>query len=117
MIDALGIYSEDAEKLGPHVSWTKTKFLYVDDGPILPPLQLGNDTFEPVKSFVFLGCTVTNNGDLQQEIFRRRALAASTLQPLWQPFWRHQTISCKTKLRIFNSAILPFCFMAQNLGP
>lgn len=67
----LGIHSKEAEKLSLHVSWTKTKFLYVDDGPDPPPLQLGNDTDEPVKSFVYLVSTVTNNGDLQPEIFRR----------------------------------------------
>ncbi|KAL1276258.1 hypothetical protein QQF64_035881 [Cirrhinus molitorella] len=37
--DALDVYSEEAEKLGLYVSWTKTKFMHVGDGPDPPPLR------------------------------------------------------------------------------
>ncbi|CAM4466358.1 unnamed protein product [Leuciscus chuanchicus] len=80
--DALGIYSEEAEKLGLQVSWTKTKFMYVGDRPHPPSLRLGNNIVEPVKNFVYLGSIVTDNRDLKPEITRRRALAASALQSL-----------------------------------
>lgn len=53
--DALGIYSEYAERLDLQVSWTKTKFMHVMDGLDPPPLRLGSDIVEPVKSFVYLG--------------------------------------------------------------
>lgn len=98
--DDVGIYSEEAKHLSLQVSWTKTKFMYVGDGPDPPPLRLDN-IIEPVKNFEYLGSIVTDNGDLKPEITRRRALAASALHSLW----RHQTISRKTKLRIYNSAV------------
>lgn len=85
--DSLGIHSEEAEKLGLQMSWTKTKFMYVGDGPDPPPLQLDNDIVEPVRNFVYLGSIVTDNRDLKPEITCRRALAASTLQSLWKPLW------------------------------
>uniref|UniRef100_A0A8C2BVL8 Reverse transcriptase domain-containing protein n=1 Tax=Cyprinus carpio TaxID=7962 RepID=A0A8C2BVL8_CYPCA len=89
--DTLGIYSEEAEKLGLQLSWTKTKFMYVGDRPHPPSLRLGNDIVEPVKNYVYLGSIVTDNGDLKPGITRRRALATSALQSLWKPLWRHQT--------------------------
>ncbi|XP_045915344.1 SLAIN motif-containing protein 1-like [Micropterus dolomieu] len=114
---ALGIYIEEAEKLGLQVSWTKTKFMYVGDGPYPIPLRFGNDTVEPVSSFVYLGSLVTNNGDLKPEITRRRALAASALQSLWKPLWRHHTISRRMKLRIYNLAVLPILLYGSETWP
>lgn len=115
--DALGIYSEEAARLGLQVSWTKTKFMYVGDGPDPPPIHIGSDIVEPVKSFVYLGSMVTDNGSLKPEILRRRALAASALQSLWKPLWRHQTISRKTKLRIYNSAVLSILLYGSETWP
>ncbi|GAA6104692.1 SLAIN motif-containing protein 1-like [Tachysurus ichikawai] len=112
--DALAIYSEEAEKLGLQVSWTKTKFMYIGDRPHPPSLQLGNDIVELVKN---LGSIVTDNGDVKPEITRRRALAASALQSLWKPLWRHQTISRKTKLRIYNSALLSILLYGSETWP
>lgn len=115
--DTLGIYSEEAEKLGLRVCWTKTKFMYVGDGPYPPLLLLDNDIVEPVKSFVKLGSIVTDNGDLKPEITHRRALAASALQSLWKPLWQHQIISRKTKLWINNSAILSILLYGSETWP
>ncbi|KAG7503735.1 hypothetical protein JOB18_043998 [Solea senegalensis] len=91
--------------------------MYVGDRPDPPPLRLGNNIVEPVESFVYLGSIVTDYGDLKPEIIRRRALAASALQSLWKPLWRHQTISGKTKLRIYNSAILSILLYGSETWP
>lgn len=115
--DTLGICSEEAEKLGLQVSWIKTKYMYIGDGPHPIPLRFGNDIVEPVSNFVYLGSLVTNNGDLKPEITRRRALAASALQSLWKPLWRHQTISRRTKLRIYNLAVLSILLYGSETWP
>ncbi|GAA6085621.1 SLAIN motif-containing protein 1-like, partial [Tachysurus ichikawai] len=115
--DALGIYSEEAEKLGLQVSWMKTKFMYVGDRPHPPSLRLGNDILELVKNFVYLVSIVTDNGDIKPEITRRKALAASALQSLWKPLWRHQTISRKMKLRIYDSAVLSILLYGLETWP
>ncbi|KAL1268493.1 hypothetical protein QQF64_033856 [Cirrhinus molitorella] len=111
--DALDVYREESEKLGLYVSWTKAKFMHVGDGPDPPPLRFGDNIVEPVKNFVYLGSTVTDNGDLKPEILRSRALAASALQSLW----RHQTISRKTKLRIYNSTVLSILLSGSGTWP
>ena len=65
--DALVIYQEEANKLGLRVSWPKTKAMHIGDGPNPPPICIGDDTVEFVKSFVYLGALITNNGDLKPE--------------------------------------------------
>lgn len=114
---ALTIYQTEAAKLGLQVSWQKTKLMYIGDGPSPPPLSSGSDEVEFVSSFIYLGSTITNNGDLKPEIDRRRALAAAAMQSLWRPLWRHHSVSHKTKLRIYNTAVLPILLYGAESWP
>ena len=62
---------------------------------------------EFADSFVYLGSTVTNNGDPKPEIERRRALSSNVMQALRNPLRRQQSISRTTKMRIY-------CTMQQS---
>uniref|UniRef100_A0A3B3BPI5 Uncharacterized protein n=1 Tax=Oryzias melastigma TaxID=30732 RepID=A0A3B3BPI5_ORYME len=115
--DALSVYSEEAKKLGLHVNGTKTKFMHVGEGPDSLSILLGNDTVEPVKNFVYLGSNVADYGDLKPEILLRGALAASALQSLRKPLWRHKSISRKMKLRIYNSTVLSILLYGSETWP
>ena len=115
--EALVIYQEEANKLGLKVSWPKTKAMHIGDGPRPLPINIGNDSVEFVDSFVYLGSLITNNGDMKPEIDRRRGIAATTMRSLWQPLWRHRSISIKTKLRIYNTAILPILLYGAETRP
>ena len=53
------------------------------------------------------GFTISNTGDLRPEINRRRALAASALKALDRPLWRQRNVSRRTKLRVYNTTVLP----------
>ena len=115
--DALVIYQEEANKLCLRVSCPKTKAMHIGDGPSPPPLCIGSDTVEFVDSFNYLGSLVTNNGDLKPEIDRRRGIAATAMKSLWQPLWRHRTISRRTKLKIYNSAIMSILLYGAETWP
>ena len=54
---------------------------------------------------------------MKPEIDRRRGIAATTMRSLWQPLWRHRSISIKTKLRIYNTAILPILLYGAETWP
>jgi len=71
-----------------------------------PSLNIDGNAAEFVNSFVYLGLTVTNNGDLQPEIERRCALLSNVMQALRKPLWRQQSILSATKMRIYNAAVL-----------
>ncbi|KAG7517548.1 hypothetical protein JOB18_010858 [Solea senegalensis] len=74
--------------------------MHVGDGPDPPLLHIDPDTVEFVSSFIYLGSTVTNNGDLTPDINCRCGLAAIVTHSLWKPLWRHRSINRKTKLHI-----------------
>ena len=106
--DTLGIYTEEAEKLDLHLGWTKTKFMYVGDGPDPLPLQLGNNSLKRTLSIR----APQRQQDLKPVILRRRTLAESALRCLWKELWWHQVISCKTEFHIYNSAVLSILLYA-----
>ena len=73
---------------------------------------------------MYLGSTVTNNGELKPEIERRRALSSNVMQVLRKTLWRQQSISRTTKMRIYNAAVLSVllydaetCLLTGTLSP
>ena len=89
---ALLVFSQEAKKLGLVVSWSKTELMFVGDGPIPPPLHFDDAVAYFIPTCVYLGSTLSHVGSLLPEINRRRGIAASVLQGLQKPLWRHRNI-------------------------
>lgn len=70
-----------------------------------------------MKFTVYLGSIITNNGNMDTEINRRRALAASAMKTLWKPLWRHHSITRATKLRVYNTSILSILLYGAETWP
>ena len=70
-----------------------------------------------IPTFVYLGSTLSHVGSLLPEINRRRGIAASVLQGLHKPLWRHRNISRKTKLRIYNASVLSVLLYGAETWP
>ena len=104
---AMLTYQTEATKLGLKVNWTKTKVMHIGDGQAPTAIEINNESVEVVPSFVYLGSTVTRTGDISLEVNRRRGLGAGVMRALWKPLWRHRSISRRTKMRIYNAAVLP----------
>jgi len=83
-----------------------SKLMHVGEGLDPPSLNINGNVVEFVDSVVYLGSTVTNNGDLKPEIERRHTLWSNVMQVLRKPLWRQQSISHTTKMRIYNAAVL-----------
>ena len=80
-------------QLGLKVSWAKTKLMHVvAEGPDPPSLKIDGNAVEFADSFVYLGSTVTNNGDLKPKIKRRCALSSNVMQALRKPLWNLQIV-------------------------
>ena len=103
---ALSVYDRESRKVGLKVSGEKTKLMHVGEGPDPASLNIDGNAVEFADSFVYLGSTVTNNGDSKPEIERKRALSSNVMQALRKPLWRQQSISRTTKMRICNAAVL-----------
>lgn len=114
---ALTIFGDEATRLGLRVNWQKTKLMYVGDGPDPPPINIGAESVEFVPSFVYLGSEVTNDGNILTEVNRRRGLAAGVMRSLWRPLWRRRDISRRTKLRVYNAAVLSVLLYGAETWP
>jgi len=114
---ALSVYDRESRKLGLKVSWAKTKLIHVGGDPDSPSLNFDGNVVEFADSFVYLGSTVTNSGDLKPEIERRRALWSNIMQALRKPLWCQQSISRTTKMRIYNAAVLSVLLYGAETWP
>ena len=115
--ESLKAFSTEAAKLGLEVNWTKTKLMHVGEGAIPHPINIMGQDIEFVDSFVYLGSTISANGEIRTEVNRRRGLAAGVLRSLWRPVWRHRNISRRVKLRIFNATVLPVLLYGAETWP
>ena len=106
LISALNVFREEAEKLGLSVNWDKTELMRIGDGPDPDNPYFNNIEVKFVSTFKYLGSIISKTGDLKPEITRRRILAASIMQSLSKPLWRHRHISRHTKLRIYNACVI-----------
>lgn len=115
---ALQIYDTEALKLGLQINWTKTKVMHVGEGQHHPPnIEINNQSVQFVSSFVYLGSTVTSTGDIDTEVRRRCGLASGVMRALWKPLWCQRSISRRTKLRIYNAAVLPVLLYGAETWP
>ena len=91
--------------------------MHVGEGHHPPSIEINNQTVEFVSSFVYLGSTVTSTGDVDTEVRRRRGLASGVMRALWKPLWCQRSISRRTKLRIYNAAVLPVLLYGAETWP
>ena len=84
MSSALQIYGEEAAQLGLRVNSSKSKSMHVGDPS---SIDIDGTEVECIASCTYLGSTVTNMGDLQEEIKRRRGLAVAAMNFLWRPLY------------------------------
>ena len=115
--EALNIFNQGAKKLGLKTSWAKTELMHIGEGPDPAPFRFDETMVHFVSTFKYLGSTISKTGDLKPEINKRRALAASVLQSLWRPLWRHREISRRTKLRIYNASVVPVLLYGAETWP
>ena len=71
---------------------------------MMSQFSLHGETIEEVDQFPHLGSIVSKDGGTDQDIKARIRKATAALRIL-HPIWRSRVISCKTKLRIFNTSV------------
>ncbi len=94
---------ESSKKYGMEISQEKTKVMTNQYAQITQPIKIENKTLEEVKSFKYLGATISDEGS-KPEIMSRIAQANNALAKL-QPIWKSQTIRLETKLKLMKSLV------------
>lgn len=102
----------EAAKVGLRISTDKTNVMAV--GRMTPVrITVSNQLIEEVKQFTYLGSIVAADGGTNVDVNRRIGRAFAVFQQL-QPIWARRTIHTNSKLRLFNSIIIPTAIYASE---
>ena len=91
------------------ISQPKTKVLSVDRNNTQPQpsITLRGVKIAQVEEFTYLGRTFSTTPDLSTEIASRLKKASRNFWRLAAPLYRRPEISVKTKVRLFNTTVMP----------
>ena len=94
---------EESEKVGLKLNIQKTKIMA--SGPITS-WQIDGETVETVSDFIFLGSTVTADGDCSHEIKRRVLLGRKVMTSL-DSILKSRDITLPAKVHLVKVMVLP----------
>ena len=94
---------EENEKVDLKVNIQKTKIMA--SGPITS-WQIDGETMEAVRDFIFLGSTITANGDCSHEIKRRLLLGRKAMISL-DNILKSRDIIVPTKVNLVKAMVFP----------
>lgn len=101
--DKLKKLSVNAMKFGLKINLKKTKLMRIGTSSTTP-LKLENVVIEDVESFNYLGSVITKDGGTTADIRSRINKARVAFQSMHK-LWKSNSISSKTKLRIFDCSV------------
>ena len=94
----------EAGKVGLKVNTRKTEIMKVrtnDNSQV----TIGNEPLQEVDKFVYLGCQISKDGDIRNEIGIRIGKAGAAFRNM-EKVWNEDGMSLRTKLKLFNSIVL-----------
>ena len=103
-------FSEAAKAFGLTISISKTEVLQqlAPGANMLPPsITIDNATLKNVSQFKYLGSTISNTGNVDDEVNCRISKASQAFGRLWTRVWREHGISLNTKLSVYRAVVLP----------
>ena len=96
---------EESEKVGLKLKIQKTKIMA--SGPITS-WQIHGETMETVSDFLFLGSTITADGDCSHEIKRRSLLGRKVMTNL-DSIFKLRDSTLPTKVRLVKAIVFSSC--------
>ena len=100
----LDILSRTAQTIGLKINIAKTKVMR-NNHKFENPIVLQNEVVEEVQDFVYLGSTVSPDGDSEKDITEKIKKARQTFAML-NKIWKAKGLNLRTKLKIYRSNVL-----------
>ena len=104
--NSLQRFEAEANNMGMHTSWAKTKVQNIGCGPPPAPVTVSGQPVNSVEKFTYLGSDMDSSGHSAPDMLRRIGLTSVTMGRLARVF-KNKRLSLSTKLRIYNSCVLP----------
>ena len=103
---------EESEKVGLKLNIQKTKIM---ESSLITSWQIGGETMETVKGFIFLGPKITADGDCSREIKRCLLLGRKAMTNLDSVF-KSRDITLPTKVCIIKGVVFPVVMYDVRVG-
>ena len=111
MQNMVDIFSQASEKIGLQINKGKTEVLYQpspdNTEPQPPIITINGEALKVVKSFKYLGSTVSDDARADQEISNRIQSACASYGKLEKRLWSRGGIRLDTKCRVYKALVLP----------
>ncbi|CAI9727452.1 Hypothetical predicted protein [Octopus vulgaris] len=104
----------EAAMTGLCISAKKTEIMaigYIDGNNYRVLFIIGQHQLDEVHGFTYMGSDVVNNGDSERDVACRIGKASAVFQRR-KPIWASRPISTKSKVRLFNSTMIPSAIYA-----
>ena len=102
----LGGFSEASQTMGLNVSWPKTKVQCLGASQVVTGISVMGQEVEMVDQFCYFGSIQDSGGRCRPDILRRLGIASSSMNALAR-VWSQGRLSLKSKLRLYQTCILP----------
>ena len=104
----------EAAKVGLRISHRKTKVMSTGTIQSHINIQIGNTAIERVQQFPYLGSILScENGGTEADVNYRVGKASAVFQKM-RPIWSTQTITMQTKIKLFNTIVIPSRNLCQR---
>ena len=104
--NSLQRFEAEANNMGMHTSWAKTKMQNIRCGPPPAPVTVVGQPVDSVEKFTYLGSDMDSSGRSAPDMLRCIGLTSVAMGRLARVF-KNKRLSPSTKLRIYNSCVLP----------
>lgn len=103
-------FSAAAALFGLKINFSKTELLYhppPDEPSECQEVLVDGDVLKKSRHLTYLGSAVTNTNPADLEVDLRTQTAAKAFGSLQKHLWSRHDIKRKTKVKVYNAAILP----------
>jgi hypothetical protein len=110
MQKSVDCFSAACASFGLTISTKKTEVLH-QPAPgtpyVAPNITVNGQPLANVSKFTYLGSTLSQNANIDNEIFARLAKASAAFGRLHDKVWNRRGISLQTKLKVYKAVVIP----------
>ena len=89
------------------MNWEKTEVMKLGKERGHCCVEVGDRRLESVEVVKYLGVMISGDGRIEEEIRSRIGKAARGIGVLNEPVWKRKELSRRTKLRVYNTIVVP----------
>ncbi|XP_065321065.1 uncharacterized protein LOC135928537 [Gordionus sp. m RMFG-2023] len=101
-------------RVGLKINFNKTVILPSPNTPSLQNLLVGGNVIKKVDNIKYLGVMLNNKGECKEEM-KIRTQKAKRAFYMYMKIWKTKEISVFTRLRLFNSTIIPILLYGSDI--